>query len=147
MYQGQWVAIPGAVQLYKDLFGSDDTTAGSVISHERISFSHFTALTFIFSTPIKEENTIISQVITPNGDGVNDVWKIKGITFHAQSEIKIYNQHAVLIFFHKGYYANDWEGIHYISGQGVPEGAYYYTIDIHGIGKAEKTGWIYIKYE
>ena len=85
----------------------------------------------------------ISQAITPNGDGVNDTWMIYNIEQHPKSLIHVFNKWGSEVFFAKNY-KNDWNGYYKDQTQPLPDGSYYFQIDLNGDGKVENEGWIYI---
>ena len=85
----------------------------------------------------------VSQAITPNGDGVNDTWMIYNIQQYPNSVISVYNKWGSEVFFAKNY-NNDWNGYYKNETQPLPEGSYYFQIDLNGDGKFEQDGWVYI---
>lgn len=102
-------------------------------------------VTFLFKDEFYLLEKQISEVITPNNDGTNDTWKIKGYNFNDKSCIRVYNQEGDLVFIHYGIYTNDWTGSSKDKGKTLPQGSYYYLIDLDGILPSEKKGWVYIK--
>ena len=86
----------------------------------------------------------VSEAITPDGDGVNDVWFINNIENHPHNIVKVYNRWGDLIFSKKGY-QNDWNGSFVNNGSNIPDASsYYYQIDLDGNGSIDHDGWIYI---
>jgi gliding motility-associated-like protein len=69
----------------------------------------------------------IPTAFTPDGDGVNDVWKIRSLSEYTESKTEIFNQWGSLVFKSTGY-ATPWDGRY--NGDPVPAGAYYYVIDL-----------------
>jgi gliding motility-associated-like protein len=65
------------------------------------------------------------STFTPNGDGINDNWKILNIETFGKCEVKIFNRWGDLIYTSSDY-KNDWNGTR--NGKQVPEGTYYYLI-------------------
>lgn len=81
------------------------------------------------------------NILTPNGDGQNDVLVIPGIEFFPGSKIAVYNRWGNEVY-HSENYKNDW------AGSGLAEGTYYYLIkrkETTGEMKVFK-GWIYLKH-
>ena len=76
---------------------------------------------------------------TPNGDGKNDTWKIKGIGNYPEINVEIFNRWGSVIFTSKGY-AQPWDGTS--NGRELPSAAYYYIISL-GEG-SNKTGSVTI---
>ena len=65
----------------------------------------------------------IPNVFTPNNDGVNDVFEIKGLEFLSQNKITIFNVNGNEVYKANGY-KNDW------NGGGLNTGTYYYILEI-----------------
>jgi gliding motility-associated-like protein len=74
----------------------------------------------------------IPNAITPNGDGVNDVWNIKDIAEFKNTEVIIINRWGDEIFSAKPY-KNDWDGTY--KGKPLPAGTYYYILKIDELGQ------------
>ena len=83
----------------------------------------------------------ISEFVSPNGDGINDFFEIQNIENHPNNELVIYTRSGVVIFSTRNY-RNNWSGT---TDNGlVPEGSYYFTLDLEGDGTLDRQGWIYI---
>ena len=65
----------------------------------------------------------IPNMITPNGDGANDRFVIKGLEKYTQHEIIIFNRWNNMLFRSRNY-QGDWEG------KGLNAGTYYYTLKV-----------------
>lgn len=63
----------------------------------------------------------IPNVITPNGDGFNDRFVIKGLELYPQNQLTIINRWGNHVY-EKRNYANDW------IGSGLAEGTYFYVL-------------------
>ena len=84
------------------------------------------------------------QVITPNGDGINDTWEVQNITNNTNSVVRVFNRWGSLVYSAKNY-QNDWDGKLNGSDVTVPDGgSYYYQIDLKGTGNVDSEGWLYI---
>jgi gliding motility-associated-like protein len=68
---------------------------------------------------------MISNLFTPNNDGVNDFWYIENIMNYPDSEVLIYNIYGNQVYTKKGY-MNDWDGTY--NGSKLPDGTYYYVL-------------------
>lgn len=66
-----------------------------------------------------------SSVLTPNGDGNNDLFTITNLELFPENELNVVDRFGKLLYRKKGY-NNDWNG--YYNGAPLPEGTYYYTI-------------------
>src|SRR5690606_31276079 len=93
-----------------------------------------------FSYQVKDENGKLSNVatvtitiikdplsipntFTTNGDGLNDVFVIKGLDQYSDNELIILNRWGNQVYMERNY-ANDW------TGEGLNEGTYYYIIRV-----------------
>ena len=83
----------------------------------------------------------ISEFVSPNGDGINDFFEIQNIENHPNNELLVYTRSGVVIFSTRNY-RNNWSGA---TDNGlVPEGSYYFTLDLEGDDTLDRQGWIYI---
>lgn len=71
----------------------------------------------------------IPEVITPNGDGINDEWVIPGIENFPNNVVRVYNRWGEVIFEQKAY-MNTWAGT-YSNGKLLSIGAYYYVVNLN----------------
>ncbi len=78
----------------------------------------------------------IPNTITPNGDGVNDEWKIKHIEDYPNATVEIYDRFGQNIFKSKGYHV-PFNGTY--NNSPLPVATYYYIINL-AIGKKPITG-------
>ena len=86
------------------------------------------------STNVIVENceVIIPNIITPNGDGINDRFYITNVEFYPNSEIKIYNRWGKLIYENSNY-QGDWDA------SNLSDGTYYYIFKLnYGKGKIKE---------
>jgi gliding motility-associated-like protein len=87
---------------------------------------------------------------SPNGDGNNDAWIIRDIERYPNNVIKVFNRWGNLVYETKGYNNNDnvWYGQSNgkltIGDLKVPDGTYFYVIDLGDGGKA-LGGYIIVK--
>jgi gliding motility-associated-like protein len=86
-------------------------------------------------TFVKDYNVIISNLITANGDGFNDVWNIQNIEFYPQNKVSIYNRNGMLVYEQEGY-NNGWAGT--FNGNQLPDGTYYYVLQFTDTGDTVK---------
>ena len=82
-------------------------------------------------------NIIISRVITPNGDGINDNWQIDNIDLYSENTVVIQDRWGGIVFEAKGY---DNERIVW-TPEALPSGTYYYNI-ILGNGQPAISGFL-----
>lgn len=69
---------------------------------------------------------IVPNVFTPNGDGINDTWKIPALESYPGNTVEVYNRYGQVIFSSRGY-SIPWDGTY--KDKAVPSGTYYYIID------------------
>ncbi|HQT24449.1 PKD domain-containing protein [Daejeonella sp.] len=84
------------------------------------------------------EMPIIPNTFTPNGDGINEVWKIEYLDSYPGVSVNIYNRFGIKVFGSIGY-LKAWDGN--LNGQLLPVGTYYYVIDPK-IGLPVFKGWV-----
>ena len=105
--------------------------------------------TAAFELEIYHKDLHIPNAFSPNSDGINDYWVIRGIEGYPKNKVRIYNRWNNRVFEKKGY-DNDWDGTNqmqiYFGDGRLPEGTYFYILDL-GDGKKPFTGFVYIKRE
>ncbi|MGN6511098.1 MAG: Ig-like domain-containing protein [Chitinophaga sp.] len=79
-----------------------------------------------------------TNVITPNGDGINDRWVVRNINSYPANVLRIFDRTGRLVY-EKRNYANEWDGT--VSGRPLAEGAYLYVLEIDN-GKKTVKGYI-----
>lgn len=84
-----------------------------------------------------------NNMVTPNGDGVNDVWVVKNIDLYPNNEVKIFDRAGRVIYYKNGY-NNEWDAT--FNGAQVPEDTYYYVLYFDS-GKNKLTGFISVVKE
>jgi len=68
----------------------------------------------------------VPNLFTPNGDGVNDTFEIRGLELFVENEITIFNRWENEVFRAKNY-QNNW------TGEGLNEGTYFYVLRVKEI--------------
>ena len=93
------------------------------------------------------DDIVVFNALTPNGDGVNDVWVIKGIQDYPNNSVEIFDKWGDLVY-KKDHYLNDWDA-RGLSGDILPAGTYFYIVKLNTVnasgGSNVKTGSILIK--
>ena len=95
----------------------------------------------IDQNPTTYDDLLISEFISDNGDGINDQFIILKIENNPFNYLTIYNRTGSLIY-EKNNYQNTWPGDQ--NEKALPEGSYYYRIDIDGNGSVDYEGWLYL---
>jgi gliding motility-associated-like protein len=67
----------------------------------------------------------IPSAFTPNADGTNDLWELKGLEVYPNPEVQIYNRWGNVVFYSQGNYT-PFDGTD--SNKALPEGMYVYRI-------------------
>lgn len=85
--------------------------------------------TVTIKTIANEITQLIPNLITPNSDGKNDIWRLDFIdVFFPGAEIEIYSRWGERIFRSIGY-SNAWDGSY--KGDPLPVGVYFYVIKLN----------------
>ncbi len=77
--------------------------------------------------PKEVEDFFIPNAITPNNDGFNDSWYIKGLWRYKEHNARIINRWGDEVFF-EAPYENVWQG--YWQGKPLPGATYYYILKV-----------------
>lgn len=88
---------------------------------------------------IELENCVIPEGISPNGDGLNDIFDLS--SYDVQS-LDIFNRNGRLVYSKKNY-SNEWRG-QSNNGETLPVGTYFYVMKYEG--DKERTAWVYLNY-
>ena len=140
-----WEDIPA--QLTPFALSNNNPTSlneGRISTVNAIDFTRYSALTLgtvPFNTALN-----ISQAITPNGDGINDIWFIENIERYPKASIAVFNRWGTRVFFQTNNYQNDWGGNFDNSSKPLPSAPYFYRIDLDNDGEIDHEGWIYINH-
>ena len=103
----------------------------------------------ITHTVVIESDLIFPNVITPNGDGINDVWAIENLNTNINPEdpdgyrnnrLQIFDRWGKKVYDAKNYdtYAKDgtiYPGLQVFDGSGLTDGVYYYSFQYKGKAK------------
>lgn len=89
---------------------------------------------------------VIYEAISPNGDGINDYFFVENLDAYPNSKVWIYNRWGALVYQNDNY-KNDWDGTSQnsmnIGGDILPEGTYYYILELGGVEAQPNAGEIY----
>jgi gliding motility-associated-like protein len=72
---------------------------------------------------IRVSDCEIPNAISPNGDGINDVFEVPCVT--GDVEFRVYNRWGIEVY-RNDRYLNDWDGRY--KGSPLPDGTYYYVL-------------------
>lgn len=87
--------------------------------------------------------------LSPNGDNLNDYWRIDGIEAYPNNRVRVFDRFNNLIFETTGYNNdnNSWRGQanhSMMNGSNMSEGTYFYSVDL-GDGSELYSGYVVLK--
>jgi gliding motility-associated-like protein len=96
----------------------------------------------------------IYNAVSPNGDGLNEIFMIDGITCYPNNTVEIYNRWGVNVYKANGYNNGNvsFNGMSQnkltVSDNKLPGDTYFYILKYSDVqnNSFEKTGYLYIKY-
>jgi gliding motility-associated-like protein len=106
-----------------EIIASPDVTTTYSVSGFFGGCQYSDAVTITVGNPLG-----IPTSFTPNGDLINDLWSIDGLTQYNQADVRIYDRWGQLVYRSIGY-AQPWDGKN--GGNDVPVGTYYYAINLN----------------
>jgi len=123
---------------YASKLWSNNSSADSIIINQAGSYSVAVTdfhgckneRTFDIVTKAATSDIVANNVMTPNGDGINDNFIIKLIDGFYSVEIKIFDAWGNAVYSSSNY-KNDWDGTS--QGKVLPAGPYYYWIKANDI--------------
>lgn len=71
----------------------------------------------------------IPNAFTPDGNGINDTWRIPSLSIYPNAQVTIYNRYGNIIYDRRDYYNYPWDGTW--KGVKQPAGAYVYFIRLN----------------
>jgi len=127
------------INLYDFLWSDGNTSANYILDglapgtyHIGVKVIGCDTLTDSTIVLVNDCHIEIPNVITPNGDGINDHFYITNIEYYPNSEIKIYNRWGKRVYESENY-QGDWDGDNH------SEGTYFYIFRLnYGRGRIEE---------
>jgi len=124
-YQNQWVkwnSVPLTDTVY--CMESDTLEVGSynikVVTQDS---GYVSESNYVICIQPEPPTITIPNVFSPNGDGVNDFFRIRNLELYDFRPLVIYNRWGGIVY-QSDRYNNDWDG------KGVPDGVYYGVVSI-----------------
>jgi gliding motility-associated-like protein len=124
-YQNQWVkwnSVPLTDTVY--CMESDTLEVGSydikVVTQDS---GYVSESNYVICIQPEPPTITIPNVFSPNGDGVNDFFRIRNLELYDFRPLVIYNRWGAIVY-QSDRYNNDWDG------KGVPDGVYYGVVSI-----------------
>lgn len=142
--KNQWVVEGGIMDEYQTMVTAEITTDG-IFALARVAGGSG-------GSGEKEDNLIVYNAISANGDGMNDFLKIEGIANFPDNHIEIYNRYGVKVYDARGYNESDRvfrgnaEGkTSFKQGAELQAGTYFYFLKYNNGKKGKKkSGYLYI---
>tara|TARA_B100000809_G_C15138934_1_gene532011 strand:- start:2976 stop:3803 length:828 start_codon:yes stop_codon:yes gene_type:complete len=113
--------------------------SGSSGSYENVPQGNYTLYTtdnigctdtrIVSIVPFTCPPPIPTEIITPNGDGLNDMWLIGSISYYPENEVFIYDRWGQRVYHKKGYDNLDGWQAKYVGGN-LAVSTYYYVLKI-----------------
>ncbi|HNX43984.1 MAG TPA: HYR domain-containing protein [Bacteroidales bacterium] len=126
-------------------FEGDDSFCYEICADDQSGICSDT-LVFIHVKQPDINDLFIFNGLSPNSDGINDKWKIRGIENYPENSVTIYNRWGDVIR-KIGDYNNttrSWDGRNE-NGELMPNGTYFYILEIENSGT--RKGWILMRGE
>ncbi|PSL42900.1 gliding motility-associated-like protein [Chitinophaga niastensis] len=141
------IASGGNTYAWDPAAGVSDPATATTMARPATTTTYQVTITSIAGCSVTKEITITvkedykleaTNILTPNGDGKNDLWIVKNIDMYPQNEVKVFDRSGRMIY-HQRSYNNNWNGT--VNGHPLAEGTYYYIIDL-GNNKPQFKGFI-----
>jgi gliding motility-associated-like protein len=111
----------------------DSTTIAAPVSTPLDDITYKLTLTAIGGCSVNDTIFIkvlkspeVPNAFSPNGDGINDTWRIKYLESYPGATVEVFNRYGQKVFNSTGYDV-DWDGN--VNGKPLPVGTYYYIIN------------------
>ncbi|MCL6268237.1 Calx-beta domain-containing protein, partial [Flagellimonas myxillae] len=92
-------------------------------------------------SPCQTPGTLCNIFSPNNGDGINDLLVLVNHQDYPQNNLQIFDRYGNSVFEMQGY-DSSWNGTR--DGKDVPDGTYFYILDLEGDGTEIVKGWIQI---
>lgn len=135
-YEGNTVTVTASGDFSSISWSTGQTTQAITVSQQ----DAFTATatnnygcsiqkSFITDVIQASQPVVLSNILTPNGDGINDYFCIENARHFSKCKLYIYNMNGGVVFWSNDTYYNNWDGKLNGDGQTLDAGAYYYIIE------------------
>lgn len=75
------------------------------------------------------DNIFLPQGFSPDGDGKNDKLVFTGLEYFAPATLKVFNRYGSVVYENPDY-KNDWNGTYLENDKPLPDGTYFYVIQL-----------------
>jgi gliding motility-associated-like protein len=142
--KGFKVVGPDANGCYTFTWDSTEFSLEPVITFISTCINGVCDTTYIVLNP--PFNLTIPNYFSPNGDGQNDYFVLPYQLTSKYPKLKfmVYNRWGNIVYRSNGTYQNDWNAIHQPDGLDLPDGVYYYMLELDPEFGTTITGFIEI---
>jgi gliding motility-associated-like protein len=125
-YTFDWALLPGTgsigtgSELNTTSPGSEGTYTIAVVVSDSCGYTN---MDMQLVTVLPPCDIVIPNIITPNGDGVNEAFKIKNLEYHPNTTLSIFDRWGRKVY-ESSNYNNDWRG------DGLNDGTFFYILDV-----------------
>lgn len=136
---GQWQSLGGT--------GTGDLVQGFAMSGSFIP-DDYEIITFAAGGIPSELLTLDNYLVTPNGDGANDVLEFPELELSPNNHMRIFNRDGLKVFDQQNY-TNEFSGFSNVNNfvvsrnEGLPSGVYFYIISMEDLG-LDFQGFLYL---
>ena len=134
------LGVNSVVVVVTDNFGNFTTSAVTITVEASGIDSDFDGIDDSCDPDVKDVITVPTG-FTPDGDGINDIFVIPGIEENSIVSLQIFNRYGNVVYTN-GNYQNDWDGTSSKSGLDLPDGTYFYVLEVNAV--QTKSGYVYI---
>ena len=135
------LAVTGGVMGTSYIYRWKDNSTDEILTDVHTGFYSVTVTDFngcsvkdsVWVDPLNKSCLRIPNAITPNGDLINDVWRIGMIELYPQVDIIIFNRWGETVWRSARGYPEPWDGRS--NGKALPVDSYHYIIDLHNGSK------------
>ncbi|MBL7918038.1 MAG: gliding motility-associated C-terminal domain-containing protein [Bacteroidia bacterium] len=119
------------------IYTSNGTYTVTQTVYDQFGCSSTYSLIVLVLNVVEDVTELIPNIITPNNDGKNDLWRLDFIDrFYPNAQIEIFNRWGESIFKSTGY-SNAWDGTYRQKEKELPVGVYFYTINLNDPNKPD----------
>lgn len=135
---GQSIQLNGmgaGTPIWSPTLNLSSTTVFNPLASPKINTEYILTITDANSCPFSDTvlvvvlsesfEGIVTNLFSPNGDGINDTWYIENLPFYTTNSVSVYNIYGQQVYTQSPY-NNDWDGTY--NGAPLPDGTYYYII-------------------
>ena len=99
---------------------------------------------YVHVKPPNLNDLFVYTGVSPNGDGNNDTWKIRGVENYPENTVTIFNRWGDKVREFAGYNntTSSWDGQNE-HDELLPNGTYFYILEVKNLGVLK--GWIFIR--